>query len=149
MTDHSESRADGGVLRDDDGDEGQRRDDIDVDVPEDSLLTREEYLEMYDVASSEPAFSVLCALSEVERLSASELAELLDRDGNDLHYHLRKLKRTGLVRNRRDPNTGTAEAYSYYALTDLGHTVLTYGLKTGIEKLAAEEASISEQYGGD
>lgn len=147
MTDQPTASADGGVIPDDDGgDEGDRGTDPVVDLPEDSLFTREEYLEMYDVASAEPAFSILTALSEVERLSASELAELFDREGNDLHYHLRKLKRTGLVRNRRDPNTGTEEVYSYYALTDLGHTVLTYGLKTGIEKLAAEETAISEQY---
>ncbi|GAA0284313.1 helix-turn-helix domain-containing protein [Halobacterium noricense] len=149
MNDQSTTRADGGVLRDDDGRDGDQRDAPDVDLPEDSILTREEYLEMYDVASGEPAFSILTALSEVERLSTGELADLLDREGNDLHYHLRKLKRTGLVRNRRDPNTGTEQPYSYYTLTDLGHTVLTYGLKTGIEKLAAEEAAISEQYGGE
>ncbi|WP_336036748.1 helix-turn-helix domain-containing protein [Halobacterium yunchengense] len=137
--------ADGGAVRDDREDRGDGSD-LEVSLPEDSLLTREEYLELYRVASTEPAFGVLTALSEVDRLSASELGDVLDREGNDLHYHLRKLTRAGLVRNRRDPNTGTEEPYSYYALTDLGHTVLTYGLKTGVEKLAAEEASLGEQY---
>ncbi|MFB6270497.1 MAG: winged helix-turn-helix domain-containing protein [Halobacterium sp.] len=145
MTDNRTARGDGGVIRDD-GDEGDSQGRPFVDVPEDSLFTREEYLEMYDVASAEPAFSILCALSETERLSASELGDLLGRDGNDLHYHLRKLKRTGLVRNRRDPNTGTEQPYSYYVLTDMGHTVLTHGVKAGIEKLAAEEATIREKY---
>lgn len=121
---------------------------LDVRLPDDSLLTRDEYLEMYRVASSEPAFSVLCALSEAERLSASELSRLLDREGNDLHYHLRKLKRAGLVRNRRDPTTGTEETYSYYTLTGPGQTVLTNGLKRGIEQLAADERTIAESYDG-
>lgn len=143
--DREQLRTDGGAVRDD-GDEGENSGSPVVDVPEDSLFTREEYLEMYDVAASEPAFSILCALSETDRLSASELGDLLDREGNDLHYHLRKLQRTGLVRNRRDPNTGTDEPYSYYTLTDIGHTVLTQGVKTGIEKLAAEEATISARY---
>lgn len=148
MTDDRATRPDGGVLRDvnadDDGDEPLS---VDVDLPEDSLFTVEEYLEMYETAASEPAFSILCALSEEGRLSASELESALDREDNGLHYYLRKLKRSALVRNRRDPNTGTEETYSYYELTDLGHVVLTEGLVTGIKKLAAEEATISEKYG--
>lgn len=149
MTDHSDTRPDGGVLRtSDDENDGDEEHSLDVDLPEDSLFTLEEYLEMYDVASSEPAFAILCALSEEGQLSASELSMMLGREGNDLHYYLRKLRRVALVRNRRDPNTGTEEPYSYYTLTDLGHTVMTEGLKTGIEKLAAEEATISEKYRG-
>ncbi|MDJ1434511.1 helix-turn-helix domain-containing protein [Halostagnicola sp. A-GB9-2] len=146
MTNQRDTRADGGVLRDQDGGSHETNSLLGVDLPEDSLFTLEEYLEMYDVASSEPAFSILCALSEEERLSAGELSEALDRDGNELHYHLRKLKRTALIRNRRDPNTGTEDPYSYYALTDLGETVLTHGVKAGVEKLAAEEATISDKY---
>lgn len=118
-----------------------------IDFPDESLFTLDEYLEMYHVASSEPAFRILHALSEGGRLSESELSDLLDREGNELHYYLRKLKRSALVLNRRDPNTGTEEPYSYYALTDLGETVLTCGLKEGIEKLAKEEVEISDRYG--
>lgn len=146
MRDRSATRADGAVRRE--GDSGGRSLDLAIDFPDESLFTLEEYLEMYSVASSPPAFRILHALSEHERLSESELSELLDREGNELHYYLRKLKRSALVRNRRDPNTGTEEPYSYYALTDLGETVLTCGLKTGIEKLASEEAEISDRYGG-
>lgn len=142
MSDRSDTQPDGGVLEEHDDDEFS----LDVDLPEDSLFTLEDYLEMYQVASSDPAFSILTALSEEGRLSANELSMMLGREGNELHYYLRKLKRSGLIRNRRDPNTGTEEPYSYYVLTDLGHTVLTEGLKTGIKKLAAEEATISEKY---
>lgn len=146
MTGPSDTRSDGGALRGPNDGEDAEGFSPDVDLPEDSLFTLEEYLEVYDVASSEPAFSILCALSEEGRLSASELSMMLDREGNDLHYYLRKLKRSALIRNRRDPNTGTEEPYSYYVLTDLGHTVLTEGLKTGVEKLATEEATVSEKY---
>jgi len=117
------------------------------EVPEDSLFTIEEYLEMYKVAASEPAFSILCALSEEDKLSASELGIMLGREDNDLHYYLRKLKRSALIRNRRDPNTGTEETYSYYELTDLGHVILTEGMATGIQELVKEEATISKQDG--
>lgn len=148
MTDQPTTRSDGGVLREtgDGHQDGERKSILDIDLPEDSLFTLDDYLEMYDVASSKPAFSILCALSEEQRLSAGELSEILEREGNELHYYLRKLKRSALIRNRRDPNTGTEDPYSYYTLTDLGQTVLTHGLKTGIEKLAAEEAKIDDTY---
>ena len=140
-----DTQLDGGVMRETDT-EGDEQPVLDLDLPDDSLLTREEYLEMYETAASEPAFSIMQALREEEKLSASELGALLDRADNSLHYHLRKLKRCALVRNRRDPNTGTEETYSYYELTDLGQVVLTEGLLTGVQKLAAEEQTISESY---
>ncbi|AHG02337.1 hypothetical protein HALLA_20760 (plasmid) [Halostagnicola larsenii XH-48] len=146
MSNQRDIRADGGILRDEDSGGHETDSPLGIDLPEDSLFTLEEYLEMYDVASSEPAFSILCALSEAERLSAGELSDALDRDGNELHYYLRKLKRCALVRNRRDPNTGTEDPYSYYVLTNLGETILTYGIKTGIEKLVEEEATITDEY---
>ncbi|WP_229774123.1 helix-turn-helix domain-containing protein [Halocalculus aciditolerans] len=102
---------------------------------------------MYKVAASKPAFNILRALSEEGKLSTSELGMMLDREDNDLHYYLRKLKRSALIRNRRDPNTGTEETYSYYELTDLGHVILTEGLATGIQELVKEESTISKQEG--
>jgi DNA-binding MarR family transcriptional regulator len=148
MPDPNTTRPDGGMLPDD-GDGGKSDDQefaIDVELPEDSLFTLKEYLEMYETAASQPAFDILTALGEEGRLSASEFEMMLDREGNDLHYHLRKLKCSGLIKNRRDPNTGTKETYSYYELTELAHVILTEGVATGAQKLAAEEATISERY---
>jgi|GEM_PF-2878565 predicted transcriptional regulator len=119
---------------------------LDIELPEESLFTLDDYLEMYRIASSRPGFAILTLLQTEGRLSTNELSEALNRESNKLHYHLRKLKDTALIRNRRDPNTGTEDVYSYYMLTDLGHTVLTQGVKTGVEKLAAEEHDIQEQY---
>ena len=150
MTERRPTLPDGGTLRDPDAeedDDGDEEFSLDVDLPEDSLFTVEDYLEMYKTATSEPAFRILCALSEEGKLGASELGMMLDREDNDLHYYLRKLKRSALIKNRRDPNTGTQETYSYYELTDIGHVVLTEGVATGVEKLAAEEKTISEKYG--
>jgi len=119
---------------------------LESNLPEDSLFSIEDYLEMYKVAASKPAFNILRTLREEDRLSTSELSMMLDREDNDLHYYLRKLKRSALIRNRRDPNTGTEETYSYYELTDLGHVILTEGLGTGVEKLATEESTLSGKY---
>jgi len=148
MPNHNTTCPDGGTPTDD-LDSGKRDDrvfPVGVEIPEDSLFTLEEYLDMYETAATQPAFDILTALSEEGQLSASELEMLLDREGNDLHYHLRKLKRSALIKNRRDPNTGTNETYSYYELTHLAHVILTEGLATGVQKLVAEEATISKKY---
>lgn len=120
--------------------------DLAIELPEESLFTLDDYLDMYRVASTRPGFAILTLLQTEERLSTSELSQALDRESNKLHYHLRKLKDAALIRNRRDPNTGTEDVYSYYILTNLGHTILTHGVKTGVEKLAAEEHEIQERY---
>lgn len=120
--------------------------DLGVDLPEDSLFDLDDYLEMYRVASKRTPFNILMALNEAGELSTSELSMKLEKEGNELHYHLRKLKRVALIRNRRDPNTGTKETYSYYVLTDLGRTVLTEGIAEGVRYLAREEAALEEKY---
>ncbi|MCF2165488.1 MULTISPECIES: helix-turn-helix transcriptional regulator [Halobacterium] len=86
------------------------------------------------------------ALVDESRLSTSELSEVLDAEGNELHYELRKLKDVGLIVNRRDPTTGTEETYSYYELTELAHTILTEGILEGMKTFASEEAAIEDKY---
>jgi len=120
--------------------------DLNIELPNESLFSLDDYLQLYNVGSTRVGFSILTLLETEKRLSTSELSDALDRESNKLHYHLRKLKRTGLIRNRRDPSTGTEDTYSYYMLTELGQTVLTHGVKTGLEKLAAEEYEIQQRY---
>lgn len=150
MSGGDESRTDGGVTDDRREGDGQRSSaaDLDLELPEDSVFTYEEYLEMYRVATSEPAFSILRHLQTAGRLSTSELSERVDREANNLHYHLRRLGEHALIVNRRDPTTGTETPYSYYELTDHGRVVLSEGPVDGIETLAAAEAEFSEQYSG-
>lgn len=136
---------DGGVVQEPEKGEADEFE-VDVEFPEDSIFTRDEYLEMYHVAADEPAFSILMALQAQDRLSASELAELVDREANGLHYHLRKLKEHALIVNRRKPSSGTEEPYSYYELTDLGHVVLSKGLAEGVRELANREGTFSDQF---
>lgn len=114
--------------------------------PEESLLSIDEYLNLYQVASTRPAADILLLLAEHEHLSTSEISAALSREDNSLHYHLRKLKQTGLIRNRRDPNTGTEETYSYYELSEVAQTVLTDGIQNGLEMFAAEEHAFEEKY---
>lgn len=115
-------------------------------MPSESLFSIDDYLKMYRVAASEVAFQILRSLDEHGKLSTSELAEITGREDNDLHYYLRTLKRHALIQNRRNPNTGTSETYSYYVLTELAQTILEHGLADGVELLAEQETEIAEKF---
>ena len=119
---------------------------IEVDVPDESIFVVKDYLRMYEVASKPKQYEILRALSEHQELSTSELSAVTGEVDNALHYPLRTLKQVGLIRNRRDPNTGTTETYSYYELTDMGRTVLTEGIRDGVETLARQEFAIESKY---
>ncbi|EMA69335.1 MarR family transcriptional regulator [Halorubrum kocurii JCM 14978] len=138
---------DGGSLRRrDDSNEGDNGFDLDVELPEDSLFDLDDYLKMYEVASKPKQYLILEALAENNQLSTSELSMVLGEEDNALHYPLRTLKDVALIKNRRDPNTGTEETYSYYELTELGRIVLTEGIREGVKILARQEASLEDKY---
>jgi len=140
---------DGGLLepedRPDDEEEGDGFD-LDVDLPEDSIFDLEDYLKMYEVASKPKQFKIMEALAENNELSTSVLSMVLGEEDNALHYPLRTLKEVALIKNRRNPNTGTEQTYSYYELTDMGRTVLTEGIREGVKILAHEEAALEDKY---
>mgnify|MGYP000238670619 CR=1 FL=1 len=140
---------DGGVLEPGREEDDGRDDDefeLDVDLPEDSIFDLEDYLKMYEVASKPKQFRIMEALAEDNELSTSELSMVLGEEDNALHYPLRTLKEVGLIKNRRNPNTGTKETYSYYELTDMGRVVLTEGIREGVRILAREEAALEDKY---
>ncbi|WP_255191916.1 winged helix-turn-helix domain-containing protein [Natronobeatus ordinarius] len=144
-----ETLPDGGLAfpeRQNDDSNGDDRPPFDLDLPEDSLFTEEDYYKMYRIAADPLRSKIMRALSVHERLSTGQISKLVDRDANDLHYHLRQLKQTALIRNQREPRSGTTEPYSYYTLTPLGETVLTEGLEDGVKKLAAQEREIREHF---
>jgi len=151
--DKPQPMTDGGPLEHVDRPDGRPEDsggnngfDLDVDLPEDSIFDLEDYLQMYEVASKPKQFRILNALAEANELSTSELSMYLEEEGNSLHYPLRTLQDVALIKNRRDPNTGTEETYSYYVLTDMGRTVLNEGIETGVKILARQEAALEDKY---
>ena len=121
---------------------------LSVKLPESSLFDLDDYLRMYQVASKPKQFRILNALAQRSELSTSELSEILGEQDNALHYPLRTLKDATLIRNRRDPNTGTKETYSYYELTEMGRIVLTEGVREGMGILVRQEIALEEKYGG-
>nr|WP_049913190.1 helix-turn-helix domain-containing protein [Halococcus thailandensis] len=113
------------------------------DLPEDSVLSLEEYLAMQRAIGEETRYRVLSELLAEGELSATELAETLEIPSNRLHYHLDKLESVGLIANRKRKERGADGLYSYYAATALGEAIMTHG----ISELLAEERELLERYG--
>jgi len=125
-------------------DVGDGREDVLADLlPEDSVLTLEEYLDMQRAIGNETRFRILHVLKERGDMSASDLKEILGLEANNLHYHLDKLVDVGLVQNRKRKTADRDGLFSYYRATALGKGILEYG----VEELMRREHDFLEQYG--
>lgn len=112
-------------------------------LPEDSVLTLEEYLAMQRAIGNEVRFRILRTLKHNGDLSANELKTTLDLEGNTLHYHLDELIDVGLVQNRKRKEPDAAGLYSYYRATALGEGILEHG----VEELMRREHEFLDHYG--
>jgi len=117
-------------------------DDRDPILPEHSLLSVEQYLDMQRAIGNETRFRILNHLVESGSKSATELREALDVESNTLHYHLDELVDVGLVENRKRKEPDSQGLYSYYRATSLGEGVLTHGVR----ELMREEWELLEAY---
>lgn len=94
------------------------------ELPDDSVLSLSEYLDMFDAVSHELRYRMLRTLLEADELSAQQLRERVDAPSNKLHYHLDKLEEAGLVANRKRNERDSKGLYSYYVPTSLGEMVM-------------------------
>lgn len=111
-------------------------------LPEHSLLSLEEYLEMQRAIGNERRFHILHLLTEEGPQSAKELGEALDIPSNTLHYHLDALVDIGLVENRKRKEPSREGLYSYYRATSLGEGILDHGVR----ELMREEWDLLNAY---
>lgn len=111
-------------------------------LPDDSVLTLEEYLAMQRAIGNETRFQILRTLKHNGDLSANELKNTLDLEGNTLHYHLDELIDVGLVQNRKRKEPNEGGLYSYYRATALGEGILEYG----VEELMRREHDFLDLY---
>ncbi|WP_226040418.1 helix-turn-helix domain-containing protein [Natrinema sp. DC36] len=111
-------------------------------LPEQSILSLEEYLAMQRSIGNETRFRVLNALVEVGSQSASELRDRLEIESNVLHYHLDELVDVGLVENRKRKESDSNGLYSYYRATSLGEGIL----ERGVRELMRREWETLEEY---
>ena len=120
------------------------REDVLADLlPEDGVLTLEEYLDMQRAIGNETRFRILHVLKERGDMSASDLKEVLGLEANNLHYHLDRLVDVGLVQNRKRKTADRDGLFSYYRATALGNGILEYG----VEELMRREHDFLERYG--
>lgn len=111
-------------------------------LPEDSVLSLAEYLDMQRAIGNETRFRILRTLIHNGDLSAKELEGALDLRANNLHYHLDQLVDVGLVQNRKRKEPNKEGLYSYYRASALGEGILEHG----VEKLMRREHEFREQY---
>lgn len=113
-------------------------------LPDDSVLTFEDYMAMQKAIGEPKRFRILYALTELGELSASELAEAVGLEQNTLHHHLGTLVDVGLVRNRKTKERGGEGLYSYYEASALGRAIL----EDGVRDLMRREWDHLETYSG-
>lgn len=111
-------------------------------LPENSVLSLEEYLAMQRAIGNETRFRILRTLEANGDLSATQLRETLDLESNTLHYHLSKLVEVGLVQNRKRSDPDQDGLFSYYRVSALGEGLLEHG----VEELMRREREFLEQY---
>ena len=97
-------------------------------LPEDSVLTLDEYLAMYAAVGHRTRYEILYRLVHGGEMSPKEPETALDIDDSTLHYHLNKLVDVGLVEKRQRTERGQDGLYTYYRATVFGIVTLTEGV---------------------
>jgi ArsR family transcriptional regulator len=97
-------------------------------LPEDSVLSLEEYLDMHTAVGHRSRYEILYRLVHSGGMSPTELEEALEIDDSTLHYHLNKLTDVGLVEKRQRTERGQDGLETYYRATVYGEVTLTEGV---------------------
>lgn len=98
-------------------------------LPEHSILSLDEYLDMQRGIGIETRFRILNRLVDEGAHSTKELQDALNIESNTLHYHLDSLVDVGLVENRKRTEPTSDGLYSYYQATSLGEGFLEHGAR--------------------
>ena len=109
-------------------------------LPEDSVLSLEEYLAMHAAVGHRTRYEILYRLVHGGDMSPKQLEEVIDIDDSTLHYHLNKLVDVGLVEKRQRTERGKDGLYAYYRATVFGAVTLTEGVDELIRGEQAFEA---------
>lgn len=117
-------------------------DDPDDLLPEQSVLSLDEYLDMQAAVGNRTRFEIVYRLSNTDEVTPTELHGVMDVDDSTLHYHLGKLRDVGLVEKRVRTERGSDGQYTYYRATVLGDVIL----EAGVEELLRREWDFGEAY---
>ncbi|MBX0288505.1 helix-turn-helix domain-containing protein [Halomicroarcula sp. F28] len=111
-------------------------------LPEESVLSLDEYLDMHTAVGHRTRYEILYRLVHSGAMSPKELEATLDIDDSTLHYHLNKLVDVGLVEKRQRTERGQDGLYTYYRATVYGEVTLT----DGVDALIRGEQAFGEMY---
>lgn len=111
-------------------------------LPEESVLSLDEYLDMHTAVGHRTRYEILYRLVHNGAMSPKELEETLDIDDSTLHYHLNKLVDVDLVEKRQRTERGQDGLYTYYRATVYGEVTLT----DGVDALIRGEQAFGAMY---
>ena len=111
-------------------------------LPEDSVLSLDEYLAMHAAVGHRTRYEILYRLVHTGEMSPKELEEAIAIDDSTLHYHLNKLVDVGLVEKRQRTERGQDGLYTYYRATVFGEVTLS----EGVDELIRGEQAFDEMY---
>lgn len=117
-------------------------DDLEDLLPESSVLTLDEYVEMHAAVGHRTRYEILYRLVHGGDMSPKQLEEALDIDDSTLHYHLNKLVDVGLVEKRQRTERDRDGLYTYYRATVFGRVTLT----DGVDELIQGEQAFDSLY---
>ncbi len=111
-------------------------------LPENSVLSLDEYLDMHAAVGHRTRYEILYRLVHLGEMSPMELEAALKIDDSTLHYHLNKLVDVGLVEKRQRTQRGQEGQYTYYRATVFGRVTLT----DGVDELIRGERAFEAMY---
>ena len=111
-------------------------------LPEDSILSLDEYLEMHAAIGHRTRYEICYRLVHGGKMSPKELEEAITIDDSTLHYHLNKLVDVGLIEKRQRTERGQDGLYTYYRATVFGEVTLT----EGVDELIRGEQAFEGMY---
>jgi ArsR family transcriptional regulator len=111
-------------------------------LPEDSVLSLDEYLDMHTAVGHRTRYEILYRLVHGGDMSPKELEEAISIDDSTLHYHLNKLVDVGLVEKRQRTERAQEGLYTYYRPTVFGEVTLT----DGVDELIRGEQAFEDMY---
>ncbi|PSP87277.1 transcriptional regulator [Halobacteriales archaeon QS_4_69_34] len=113
-------------------------------LPEDNILTLDEYLDMHAAIGHRIRYEILYRLVHGREMSPKELEAAMTVDDSTLHYHPNELVGVGLVEKRQRTERGQDGLYSYYRATVFGEVTLS----DGVDELIRGEHAFEEMYDG-
>ena len=111
-------------------------------LPEESVLSLDEYLAMHAAVGHRTRYEILYRLVHGGAMSPTEIDDALEIDDSTLHYHLNELVDVGLVEKRKRTERGQDGLYTYYRATVFGDVTLT----DGVDALISGERAFEGMY---